>query len=253
MTGFIDSLVDRFSGADNIITPRLSGWFEPAFPDQLNQFGESTTENETTTVLNEMSNMSSLKDTGLGFFDNNKYYKDQLSRDGNIDHSSIEKRRPTAVDPVNNEISSNSQQQVNNTFIKTFIQPPGINNESQVSFQFETKNDLKETPSSDIGDNAMNHDFLDHQLEKERQRNKIDKSQSFPVRSEQYSMINKKVGHPDFYEQSQSNKTPVIKISIGRIEVRAVPVSNGVKVKDSSPQKPRLTLDEYLQKRNSRQ
>jgi hypothetical protein len=66
-------------------------------------------------------------------------------------------------------------------------------------------------------------------------------------------MINKKVGHPDFYEQSQSNKTPVIKISIGRIEVRAVPVSNGVKVKDSSPQKPRLTLDEYLQKRNSRQ
>ncbi len=254
MTGFINSLVDRFSGATNIISPRLPGRFEPAFPDLSNQLGESTIKDATSPVSNEINNIPSLKNTDLRFFDKN-YYKDQLSKDENTGYSPIEKQKEAGVNPVDNEISSNMQQQENNTIVNTFIQPSGISNGNPLSFQVETttRNEQKVPSASNIGDNAVQPGFLDRQLEKERQRGQVDKSQILLLRPEQYSIKSEEIGHPDLHEHAQSNKTPVIKVSIGRIEVRAVPVSNGVKVKDSSPQKPRLTLDEYLQKRNSRQ
>ncbi len=50
----------------------------------------------------------------------------------------------------------------------------------------------------------------------------------------------------------QAQQTPqVIKVSIGRIEVKAVQATGPVKTARVEPPKPKLSLDEYLNKRNS--
>jgi hypothetical protein len=54
-------------------------------------------------------------------------------------------------------------------------------------------------------------------------------------------------------DSGPGNKTPVIKISIGRIEVRAISGTAPVKAKREPEKKPKISLDEYLNKRNSTQ
>ena len=54
-----------------------------------------------------------------------------------------------------------------------------------------------------------------------------------------------------FSDVYNTPSTPVIKISIGRIEVRAVSTASPINVTRETVQKPKMSLEEYLNKRNN--
>ncbi len=257
MSGFIDSIVTRFNGADNIISPRLPGKFESSYNDESNlpeKTGTPVTPNDRTSALTvhdgdtqpSLNNGSRLFNTitSSGSNDQEKDFPFLNDRHKSIintgdDHEQYGQKGSIQKENLFNMVIRPSQKAENSNgdfYAGTEIQQP-----------------IKNDPRINNVDTVMFPNSVARLVEKEKQHNRIDKPVIPQIVAEQHREDNTNIADPHLEENDKYNRAPLIKISIGKIEVRATPVTNVTKSKDHSAQKPKMSLEEYLQKRNKGQ
>lgn len=242
MNGFISNIISRQVNIDNNIKPRLPGQFEP-----LNFEPASSTE----LISNQLKNIHQ----GTA----------EIINDAVI--------RP-AMNTISDDISSSPGNVTKNTVASSII--PGKEKEAEITHpgivrkklllsdeQLQeniTVNDSSSSTSPGEEGNLRENSFMEDQpslikkAKKEQEENAQKKYVIQPsfVNTRHQIFKNITSGYSFSEGGGQINTSPVIKVSIGRIEVRAVPPANPVKVNRDTIQKPKMSLEAYLQKRNNR-
>jgi hypothetical protein len=255
MNGFIDSLVSRFNGAENTVSPRLPGKFESSYTNEPGILIDTETAiTSNSSLLGIPSHPEDLQPSLVPeqrLFTNktNKYDQKEDRTDPTFSPDSgqiILKNIPVnnEGDPEQNNLTQkdigafNGQSESfragitdNNYFVREVI-----NDRTTESGSITGRSTTIILPSG-----------VGQMIEKEKQRNEIDRPVSTQMMIGQNRRDNSAIQNLNDHDQ-----TPIIRVSIGRIEVRAVPVTNTANIKDHSPQKPKMSLEEYLQKRNNR-
>ena len=254
MSGFIDSIVTRFSGAENIISPRLPGKFESSYHDESNLAEEarpSVVPNEqTSTRTDHYGGVGSSVDTGSNRLNNigSRAGSDLQANDFSFVNDSKQQGSIANTSENDHQQSGGSQKE---NHANRFILPSQIDKANKGELYNVTEHQQIIEKSSD---NAVMFPGLVSRLaENEKQRGEIHKPLISPIVAAPSRRSNEDIADLNFQKEVGHNEASVIKISIGRIEVRAIPVTNVTKVKDHSAQKPKMSLEEYLQKRNKGQ
>ena len=248
MSGFADNLITRHTGISNKITPRLPGIFEPVrLPTQnLSRIDFANTEIETGNdpITAQSSGQSRKIPVPL---DEEKTHGVSISAEK---RKEFEEQESGTI----NVRSEGRKLNVENTNLfpnEMVNEPPRDEDAAKSTNIFFTANELKMSGrTSEIpGEGQRRNDI---QISKDS----IFKEKELPFANRMNVMFGKQdVPSPlssdmPFNEQL-SNSTSVIKISIGRIEVRAVSSPVVKQHNDAKTQKPKMSLEDYLAKRNN--
>jgi|GEM_PF-5496157 hypothetical protein len=266
MTGFVESIVSRFAGAENIIIPRLPGRFESSYHDESNLVDDSRPG-----VESHSEDASAIE----------HQHRDETvnTRSSNVDHDPVGYKNNstdrtvnsyTAVDNSNTSLRRRANDNVQedqrrdrlserkerpSEFDRQLIRPDldsydedGVDNRIQ---NINThRRDFTPFVEDERRDSMTHRERISLLVEKENQRSEIRPSVILPVMPELPKKNQERIADLNFRTDALQDRAPVVKISIGRIEVRAVPSTNGSKPRENPSQKPQMSLDEYLQKRN---
>jgi hypothetical protein len=268
MTGFVGSIVSRFNGAENIISPRLPGRFESLYYDEPNVINESGSTVElyqsAATDADQGYRKGAVITGGVKSNVNSDRIADEDQRD---DHKAgvhlpfeYNKQYPSTRDasiPIHEfQRYGQMEEQERLDEVRHGAKPVQGSDFNDLAngdiHQMNAHERINEFSKDDTSRSIMPQEGLPHLIEKEQQRSEFPQSVISPVMSQPVEGNSGR--HPDFNFRASvvQDHAPVVKISIGRIEVRAVPASNSSKPREYGAQKPQISLDEYLQKRNKR-
>ncbi|MEO6729691.1 MAG: hypothetical protein ABIN01_00610 [Ferruginibacter sp.] len=264
MSGFINHIIARHTNPVTAIRPRLPGKFEAQSINENISFAKPGIGDETrrqpehnagpsTTGQQESFNFSLVSDTRKHnqpqdidpVFHSDHNEIDPEKKQVNNQHKNIdagEKNEPLSAEFNKNDLFKNS-------FFNNAGNLTGHElNENKMGLASPSLNKNNSTP-------AFTNAYPDSNIEAHRSLDQPShgylSSTNTPAISESHQQQN---FNPSSSQGSKLNQhydqTPVIKVSIGRIEVRAITESTPAKSNRSTLQKPRMSLDDYLNKRN---
>ena len=242
MNGFISHILKRHLQPESNIMPRIPGRFESftstkLSPDEIdadksNAYNEAQTQNH-----NEGSFQKST------FGDEEK-------------HNSFSQTSKNALNEIDNDLNKNSFETKRDANISVDRNSTNGDDKGQVSdislithgnlIDGEERSHLIDTEYRYLPD-------VDRKPFEEKEITPNQKNDRGPLifypQKRQGLIIN---NHYGIEENIQQTTPPAIKVSIGRIEVRAIVSSAPEKKNTISSQKPDMTLDDYLKKRNNK-
>jgi hypothetical protein len=274
MSGFIDHLILRHAAGEKTISPRLPGKFEPFIMPIKNPWRGENELIETTAPDFDMPGTPNRKDivtnfatdTNLGSTqpgitsepsetdkgqDQRKMFTLENNNASFFDQKSIgQDREQSRFDLFQKEIKDHAPidimagvQNINDR--STDPAPfPGITNGKN---QIESVQSLQKLP--EINPSLMNPAAVKHKSGKEFKATEVQKKfRVMPAKQNAPGTLQPGLRNP---EQTSAGHT-IIKISIGRIEVKAISSTKAdKKTGDTKIPKPKMSLEDYLQKRNT--
>jgi hypothetical protein len=269
MNGFISHIINRHLGTENNIMPRVPGRFESFNSFQQNA-GEikplQSEEIETNSYQQtDRGNLKPLEKTGTNYGTNSSPFEALK-----VDKKDQEKSNFSMPDKAVDVFKEPSHFKEN---VSGKIEPPIIeenrifnttisNSTVASSDTKENSNNIspkpKETSISQIERNNSPNivsPFVVQNAERSYTQKKGDHNEN-PVLPIQSSFVLQNIKdtsvhqHAIFPESAEQKAQPIIKVSIGRIEVRAAVSSAPEKKNSNTAEKPTMSLDDYLKKRN---
>ena len=264
MTGYVSQLITRHADVSENVVPRLAGKFEPLI--------SQTQTSETPGEVVEQNDISAQVTTAPVV---NTFQNSNAEKSGNNDLTPLAEPLTTS-DIVNipaTNILVNENSKVTHTDTERSAEKKGadhpivsdlakpspvhiIESPMFIEQKKEVSNNIIVTPrpGEKFKHNADNNDvnFLlkienVDSLPKESRNEPI----SFPAANAFPEMHDRSRRNGDLHIQPPSRTAaPTIKISIGRIEVKAVNTPGPSRQSGAGQQKPKLSLEDYLRKRN---
>ena len=261
MNSFLDSLVSRHTGSISVVQPRLRGVFEQT-QDTSNPFNNDTTfdlENKRKDTFNEINEDYSIireqpfsaANKDYDFQDSTKSARMPLDVQNPVNQSFqkqpfiVPNVKPLTTNGADDIVKINSNEAVN--ALKTPMQQESVN----AIFRQEEPIDSIIKPVLPVVEPIYSvvkpilpvvKPVLSATEILPNRQNVV------PMRGSESSWLRdiKKASEPYF----EPPPTPVIKVTIGRIEVRAMPTTSSPQRPPSAAPKPQMSLEDYLKKRN---
>ena len=267
MTGFISRIISRHAHPQNNIVPRLPGRFESAAGVTQNLFENDFGNSDIGSTANpdNIGNNRHIRhtqdkahesidpaneDNSAVLLDKNKASAVKVSNT-NLQTPSIPK--PAAINKLERSVMPNEDVLVHQTIIPKL---------STADNEHNSNTTVNDTPSHNYNIQEMNIidnaaisagslQFIAPVTSKERS---IKESTSLQIQQPLSATPSLQPNITAPLISERANQQPVIKVHIGKIEIKAInqPSANEVRTKSSNANKPAMTLDDYLKKRNAR-
>jgi hypothetical protein len=248
---FISHIVDRHINSENFIVPRVPGKFESFDPGQRNP-GE---------INSIESNVFNNDGTDAANIDTKKTLFQTSARDSLEDFSSTGRTLNIAKQDDVTPPFSMPEKRIDNVNKAPFFSE-NIPRKTPVLSTIEKGIDEFASATENMSLNRIQNNNLFNAVrpaltennqnpfsqKEQTQKKPEDGSSSFTLVKNKASFENPR---SIFQEKFQQETLPVIKISIGRIDVRAIVSSPATKSTEQVSQGPNMSLDDYLKKRNN--
>jgi hypothetical protein len=254
MTGFISRMLTRHSSPQNIILPRLPGKYESTTGTTQNLF-----ENDLgTSDINATHNSEEIGNNG--FIPQDKEALPDKSKTSTIKPSHATFQTSFLAEPTA-EISKNEGTVFpndNNPGSQSIIPKFSIADTEQNSdgvVNYKLSNNHKSNEKNAVDNKAIISStsklFASAVSEKVEE---LKEKSFFQIQQPLFTALPKLPNGVTPITSTEGNQQPVIKVHIGRIEIKAInqPPSNDTQTKKSNVNKPAMSLDDYLKKRNAR-
>jgi len=268
MNSFISRIITRHSYPQNNIIPRLTGKFEstPVVTQSLseNDFGDSD--------IGAKDNPGEITDNSYIDPTRHKAYESITAASENNTQVLSGKNKASTVKLSNadfetsfiakltaekNKRKGSIMPNENTTAYETKILKPSVadnEHENDAALNYTSSHNLnpdinKEADNFAISTGSLQ--FIAPAISREDNRKE---STAFQIQQPLYTtpLLLPNIVAP--LNTGGANQQPIIKVHIGKIEIKAInqPSSNEVRSKSTNAHKPAMTLDDYLKKRNAR-
>ncbi|RNI39831.1 hypothetical protein EFY79_00575 [Hanamia caeni] len=235
MNGFINHILKRHLNPNNNIEPRTTGRFE-----QINQENQSSHETNFIEQIDEIiTPKNQIRSKEENAFENFESLN-QVNPAPNMEMTNVDYNEPfLEIKPT---INNNTNSHLDGYYEgQSFQERNALNlNEHNVETNnFENSRKTEREPELKKKDFASGH------------KDVFNVTNTAFYQDNYTLQKNLSVNNVNFKDKANENELPVIKVSIGRIDVRAIVSSQPEKKINTAHQKPPMSLEDYLKKRNS--